>query len=521
MEGERFDIVVIGSGFGGATAVHVLHDTGASILVLERGDFLKQERENWDVVEVVRNRRYDAAETWLDGRGRAFHPRVYYCVGGCSKVFGGATFRLRREDFAPRQHDGGWTAGWPVSYEELAPYYDRAEALLGVRGQRGEDPTEPKRPDYPLPPVPHESLVEELAARLRLQGLHPAHLPQAIDQGPGGRCQKGSPCDGFPCMVRAKGDAENRILRPILLGKTPNVTLWTGACVDLLETTPDGRRVKAARVIREGREIRVSGDLFILSAGAVNSAALLLRSRNRRHPNGLANSSGLVGRNFMSHHNTVVLALAPWKKNPTRYQKTLSVNDFYNTGSRTGRPLGNIQLRGKVTPESLERRRNPLLRLLRRFLAERSVDLWVMTEDLPDPDNRVEVDDLGRIHLVRRLTNLKAHRQLVRKAKRMMRRAGYPVTIADRRGISAIQHQCGTIRFGADSRKAVLDPWCRAYDVDNLYVLDGSFFPGSGAVNPSLTIVAGALRAAERIKATLAPPRPSSRSAPSGRRPPG
>lgn len=486
-ESQIFDVVIIGSGFGGATVAHVLKGSGASVLILERGGFLKQEKANWDVAEVSLKRRYDSRDTWYDRKGKPFQPRIYYYVGGNSKVFGGAALRLREQDF---------TAAWPFFYSELKPFYQQAEVLLEVHGKKGEDPTEPPRDEFPFPPIPHEPVIEKLAARLRAQGLRPFHLPLAIDLGGGGRCQKGSPCDGFPCMVRAKGDAENRLLRPMLLNGTSNVKLWTDCLVLRLETTEDGKRVARACVLREGKEIMVSGRLFVLAAGAVNSAVLLLKSRSDRHPNGLANSSGLVGRNFMSHHYTVLLAINPWKKNPTRFQKTLAVNDYYHS-------LGNIQLRGKVKPEMLKTRRNWLLTTFSKAIAERSLDLWVMSEDFPDPDNRVEVDEAGRIVLIRRPTNWRAHRQLVRKAKAMMRRAGYPICLVDRRGITAVQHQCGTIRFGNDPKSAVLDTWCRAYDLENLYVVDASFFPTSGAVNPSLTIVAQALRAAEHIRNQL------------------
>ncbi len=502
-----FDFVIIGSGMGGAAAAHVLKETGRNILVLERGDFLKQEKQNWDITEVAENHRYDADEVWYDEQGRPFNPRIYYNVGGNSKVFGAAALRLREEDFSSREHEGGRSFSWPFEYRELAPYYAKAEALLEVHGHIGEDPTEPEREEFPFPAIEHEPEIARLADRIREQGLHPIHLPLAIDQGPGGRCQKGSPCDGFPCMVRAKGDAENRILRPMLLKKTENVTLWTNSLVERLKTDESGRRVVSATVRREGELIEVRAETFILSAGAVNSAALLLRSRSDAHPQGLANSSGQVGRNFMSHNNSVILALSPWRKNPTSFQKTLAVHDFYNSGSpfgsSAGRPLGAIQMRGKVKPQMLKGKRKLLLRVFHRFLAERSLDLWVMSEDLPLPENRVTVDDEGRIHLARKETNAAAHLELLRRARRMMRKAGYPVCILDRRGVSAIQHQCGTVRFGNDPATSVLDQWCRAHDVDNLYVIDSSFFPSSGAVNPSLTILAQAIRAAEHIAASI------------------
>ena len=502
-ETAKCDIAIIGSGLGGSAAAHVLKDTGLDILILERGDFLKQAPENWDVAEVVLKRRYDAEETWFDGDGKAFRPRVYYNVGGSTKVYGASALRFREQDFTARELEAGTTVAWPFSYSELEPFYDKAESILGVHGLPGEDPTEPRRNAFPRPPLQHEELIEVLAERLRAQGLHPIHLPVAIDQGPGGRCQKGSPCDGFPCKVRAKGDAENSLLRPILLKKTPNVRLWTNSRVDRLETDPAGARVVAAHVLKEGRPVLVNASVFIVAAGAVNSAVLLLKSASSRHPDGLANSSGLVGRNFMSHNNTVVMALSPLKANPTVFQKTLAIHDFYHAGSSTGRPLGAIQLRGKVKEEMLRNKSNPLVRLFGRQIAARSIDLWLMTEDLPHPESRVTVDRDGRIHLARRPTNAKAHAELVHAARRMMRRAGFPLCFVDPRGVSAIQHQCGTTRFGADPRSSVLDPWCKAHDLSNLHVIDSSFFPSSAAVNPSLTVLAQALRASEHLKGEL------------------
>ncbi len=510
-ERERFDVLIVGSGLGGAGVAHVLADSGLRVLILERGDFLNQEKENWDVEAVAVKRRYDAEEQWIDSEGRPFSPRVYYNVGGSTKVFGAAALRLRREDFRRRAHEGGTTVGWPFPYEELEPYYRRAEALLGVHGNAGEDPTEAPRGPFPHPAIEHEPTIERLHRRLSRQGLHPLHLPLAIDQGPNGRCRKGSPCDGFPCMVRAKGDAENSLLRPILRAKNPNVTLRTGSYVERLETDESGTRVIAAHAVCGTARVVIEAGVFVVSAGAVNSAALLLRSASPHHPNGLANSSGLVGRCFMSHNNSVILALSPLRRNPTVFQKTLAIHDFYNSGSKRGGPLGTIQLRGKIKAEMLRTKRSLLLRLFASAIAERSIDLWVMSEDLPDADNRVTVDEQGRIHLARRPKNVEAHRQLVERAKSIMRKAGYPICIVDKRGVSAVQHQCGTARFGNDPRSSVLDQWCRSHDLPNLYVVDASFFPSSGAVNPSLTLLAQALRAAEHLKAeitTAAPARP-------------
>jgi choline dehydrogenase-like flavoprotein len=509
MEGaHRFDVVIIGSGLGGSAAARTLADRGFSILILERGDFVRQERENWEVEEVVVKRRYDAGETWFDAEGRPFNPRAYYNVGGATKFFGGATLRLRETDFEARALGDGGTVAWPFGYAELAPWYERAEALLEVHGRLGEDPTEPPRGEYPRPPLEHEARIAELAESLRAQGLHPIHLPVAIDQGGRGRCVKGSPCDGFPCKVRAKGDAENRLLRPLLLKKPSPVTLWTLSRATRLVTVAGGRRVVAVEVERGGEQggelVRVEAEHFILAAGAVNSALLLLASGTEGRPEGLANSSGIVGRNFMCHNNTVVLALSPLRKNPTSFQKTLAIHDFYTAVPGVRPALGAIQLRGKVQPEMLRAKPRALLRLFAREIAERSVDFWVMSEDRADPDNRVLLDREGRVRLLHRPTNRTAHESLLRELRTSLRAAGFPIVILDRRGIDALQHQCGTLRFGTDPRTSVLDPWCRAHDLDNLHVIDASFLPSSGAVNPSLTILAQALRASEHLAEELA-----------------
>jgi len=499
------DVVVVGSGLGGSAVAKSLAGTGLSVLVLERGDFVKQEAQNWDVAEVAVRRRYDAGETWLDGEGRPFTPRAYYNVGGATKFYGGSALRFRPSDFAARELDAGRTVAWPYGYAELEPWYERAEALLEVHGQAGEDPTEGPRGSYPRGPLEHEPVIARVAENLAAQGLHPFHLPVAVDQGPKGRCVKGSPCDGFPCKVRAKGDAENRILRPLLLRKEPWLQLRTSSLVERLETDPAGRRVIAALVRQGGELLRVEARTFVVAAGAVNSAVLLLRSSSDRWPSGLANSSGLVGRNFMAHNNTVVMALSPFRRNPTAFQKTLAVHDYYTGNGPAGKALGAVQCRGKVTPETLRGRRDLMLRGFAAPIARRSVDFWLMTEDLPLPENRVTLDAGGRICLARRPSNTAAHRELVRRFASHVRRAGLPVTFVDERGVDAIQHQCGTLRFGTDPRRSVLDPWCRSHDVENLWVVDGSFMPSSAAVNPSLTILAQALRAGAHLRAQLAP----------------
>ena len=490
---DSFDVIVIGSGMGGSIITRQLVEAGLTVCLLERGDFIPQEKANWDITEVSLKGRYRASETWYDKGGQPFQPRVYYNVGGASKFYGGAAFRLRKSDFAEGRHADGVSPAWPFPYTELASWYDQAETLLNIHGSRKEDPSDPGEKDYPAPPIEHEPVVATLAHSLQKQGLHPFHTPLAIDFGPGGRCRKGSPCDGFPCMVRAKGDAENRVLRPLYLKKHPALTLLTSSrAVRILH---DGQTVTGVEYENENGRQRVLANTVVVSAGAIQSALLLLDSN-------IANSSGLVGRNYLCHNNTVVMALRPFKKNDTKLQKTLSLNDFYHANADSP-ATGNIQLRGKVHPEMLAHSPNPLIRLFRTFIARRSLDFWVMSEDLPLPENRVYRDSEGKVHLERTSSNIVAHRGLIQELKRSMRKAGYFFFIVTERGIESIQHQTGTLRMGSDPATSVLNEYCCCHDVPNLYVVDGSFFPSAGAVNPALTIAAQALRTANKMVTDL------------------
>ena len=495
---EQFDLVIIGAGMGGGVLTYALRNSGARILLVEAGDFLPQEPENWQPEAVFGHNRYKPDETWYGADGKPFQPGVHYFVGGNTKVYGAALPRFRRQDFGVVEHEGGASPAWPISYADLEPYYAEAEGIFFVHGQVGEDPTEPPRSGpYPFPAVPHEPYIEDLRLRLAAQGLHPFHYPMAIDLREGGRCIRCKTCDGFPCQVLAKGDADVCAVRPAL--ESPHVTLWTRCRAQRLVADESGRRVTAVELVRSGERVEVRADRFVVSCGAVNSALLLLRSANGQHPNGLANSSGQVGRNYMVHNNTALMAVAPWRRNPTVFQKTLAVNDFYFRGPNFPYPMGNIQLLGKLQAGMLTAAQPLMPKPILQGMADRSVDWWVMSEDLPDPNNRIELRNDGKVVVHWKPNNMVAHRQLVEAARRMMRRAGYPLVFIKPMGIETNSHQCGTLRFGDDPASSVLDPYCRTHDVENLYVVDSSFFPSSAAMNPALTIAAQALRVAERM----------------------
>ncbi len=503
---DDFDIAIIGTGAGGGTLAYALRNSGARILLIERGDYLPQEAENWNPSAIFEQKRYKATEMWRDSAGRPFQPGVHYFVGGNTKVYGAALPRLRREDFEALEHEGGTSPAWPIRYDDLEPYYALAEKIYLVHGEAGGHPTEPQRSTpFPFSPVPHEPYVEALRGELQKQGLHPFYMPLGIDLRPGGRCVRCQTCDGFPCKVLAKGDADVCCVRLAL--ESPAVTLWTRAHARRLLTDSTGKRVTAIEVERGGERIEVRAAIVVVACGAVNSAALLLRSANDAHPNGLANSSGQVGRNYMVHNATFLMAVHPTKRNPTVFQKTMAVNDFYFRGPDWPYPMGNLQMLGKLQAAMLAPARAYVPRPILHGIAERSVDWYVMSEDLPDPHNRVTLASDGRIQIHWKPNNRVAHLRLLTAAREMLKRAGYPIILTQAMGIETNSHQCGTARFGDNPAASVLDPFCRAYDLENLYVVDASFFPSSAAMNPALTIAAQALRVADHLmqvaKATM------------------
>jgi choline dehydrogenase-like flavoprotein len=493
---EHYDIVIIGTGAGGGTMARALASTRARILILERGDFVPQEDQNWDPEAVWKHLRYRTTETWLDGNGGTFLPYTHYCVGGNTKFWGSVLYRFRREDFQAVEHVDGTSPAWPIDYDTLAPYYDRAERLYHVRGQHGIDPTDPPRGPFPHEPVPHAPGMAKIVRDLQRLGLHPAPLPLGLLDG----CVLCSTCNSFPCRIHAKSDAETCGVQPAL--ERPNVQLWTRALARRLITDTAGRRVESVEVDRNGTVHRVGATLVIVACGAVNSPALLLRSAGPGHPSGLANSSGLVGRRYMAHLATMMQGFHPFRKNATVFQKTVGINDFYLRGPGVDYPLGQIQAQGRTHPV-MAQTVVPWVPLgAYAAWVARGVDWLVMSEDLPLLDNRVALEPDGRIRLRYEPTNVRAHRRLVLEMKRILRRLGFWVTITHSHKSRNTTHQCGTLCFGTDPAASVLDPFCRAHDVPNLFVVDASFFPSSAAVNPALTIAAQALRVADHIVET-------------------
>ncbi len=518
---EHYDLIVVGSGPGGATLAHRLAPTGKRILVIERGGYLPRETANWSSEEVFVKARYQATETWRGSDGSKFHPGLHYYVGGNSKVYGAALLRLRERDFEEIQHLDGVSPAWPLKYDTFEPYYAEAEALFHVHGQAGEDPTEADRSSgFPYAAVTHEPRIQKLDADLRKLGLKPFHLPLGIllDEEDGkptrtSKCIKCDAFDGFPCALDAKADAQVICIDPMLRDHS-NVTLLTHATVTKLETDSGGKRVSAVCVKRNGVDERYSADIVVVACGALSSALLLLRSASPDHPNGLANGSDQVGRNYMRHNQSVLMALSR-EVNDTVFQKTLAVSDFYFGADDFDYPLGLIQMTAKSHPDQIRAEALPswlewLPDMPFEMMARHAIDFWLSSEDLPRAENRIRLDDEGRVVLEVKENNMEAHHRLRDKFKKMLEDCGTHAHFMDRSlylgkdiPISGTAHQAGTARFGLDPATSVLDLNCKAHEVDNLYVVDASFFVSIGAVNPTLTIIANALRVADHLKERL------------------
>jgi choline dehydrogenase-like flavoprotein len=510
---SSYDVIIVGSGAGGGTLARHLAPSGKKILVLERGGWLPREPQNWSAGDVFVNNRYVSPDTWYDGNGKPFQPQVHYYVGGATKLYGAALYRMRKEDFGEIQHHGGVSPAWPIPYEEMEPYYCKAEQLYQVHGARGEDPTEPPASaPYPFPAVSHEPRIQQLSDDFAAAGLHPFHAPCGVMLNeanmPYSNCVRCSSCDGFPCLVHAKSDAEVLGVRPAL--EHENVTLLTNATALALSTNSAGTAVTEVVVERDGKRETYSADIVVVSAGAANTAKLLLASAGDKHPNGLANGSDQVGRNYMFHDSQAVLAISK-EPNNTVFQKTLGVNDYYFASEEWEFPMGNIQMVGKSVAD-MYRGEQPLMTKLAptfslKDVADHAIDFWLSTEDLPMPDNRVSLDGSGNITLNYKSTNDSARDRLLEQLRSLLGHLGMQehhliprwAYLENKIPVAGVAHQAGTCRFGSDPASSALNTDCRAHEVDNLYVVDTSFFPSIAAVNPALTAMANAVRVGDHL----------------------
>lgn len=501
----HYDVVIIGSGMGGGALGLQLARAGYKVLILERGRRLALTPELSDARAVFMHGAFKAKELWYDKNGRPFKPTAFYNVGGNSVFYGAALLRFRAADFNSYRHHGGISPAWPISYTDIEPFYTEAERLFGVHGEQGLDPTEPHRSGpYPQPPVSHDPFVLEVASGMRRRGLQPFPLPLGImldEQAPErSACARCETCDGFGCWRNAKSNALTACVDPAL--RTGNACIQENARVTRLETNAAGTTITKAWTESDGAVTAYTGDIFVVAAGAVNSAALLFRSASDRHPHGLANESGTLGRYYMSHVcSTFMLGLSPARTH-LRFPKTLALNDWYWGDTAWPYPMGHVQTLGKIHGEIIKSRARFLPERVSRVMAEHAIAFSATSEDLPHPGNRVTVGRDGRVSVRYQLQEQASHQQLVKRTVSLLSGMRIkifqsPITVAD----SA--HQCGTIRMGANPAESVLDPQGKAHDIDNLYVADASTFVSSSATNPALTVAANALRIAAHIDERL------------------
>lgn len=497
---DHYDLIIIGSGAGGGTLAYKLASTGMKILLIERGDYLPREKENWDPHALFIENRYSTKEKWLDKEGHPFLPGTHYYVGGNTKFYGAALIRLRERDFEEVKHYGGLSPAWPLKYHDFKPYYLKAEELYSVHGKRGDDPLEPpEEAPYPCPPLSHEPRVKEIVDGLKNKGVKVFHLPVGIrlneQEREKSECIRCDTCDGFPCLVDAKADAHTTCVRKAL--EQPNVSLMRNCKAQRLVV--EGSRITGVEVEHEGKKLTLTADRYVVSCGAINSAALLLRSK-------VPDESRLLGRNYMCHNNSAIVAVSK-KRNPTLFQKTLGINDYYYGADDSDLPLGHIQLLGKVKAEMLEGDAPPFTpNFALKEMADHAMGWWITSEDLPDPNNRVEVTGEGQICLHYTPNNEESHARLYKKLKNLLESVGehthlFPNALYFTKKIplAGVAHQVGTCRFGEDPKTSVLDLNCKYHGLDNLYVVDGSFFPSISGVNPALTIIANALRIGDHL----------------------
>jgi choline dehydrogenase-like flavoprotein len=526
---DHYDAIVIGTGAGGGTLALHLAKSGKRILILERGPFLPQGKLNWDTTAVFLDNHYHTKEVWKDKDERDLHPQQAYFVGGQTKVYGAALFRLRAEDFGVIHHKGGLSPAWPLTYSDFEPYYTRAEELFDAHGGLDHDltsldPTEPfhSKP-YPFPALPNEPRMQEIHDDVKKLGYHPFPVPLGLKRNSvdalESRCIRCDTCDGYPCLIHAKSDSDINCIRQIM--HLPNVTLLTEAKVTRLVTNSTGTAVTAVEVQHNGpvdSEPALAmyyGDIIAVCCGAINSAALLLQSANGKHPRGLANnSSDMVGRNFMYHQADAILSLSV-KSNNDSYMKTWGSNDFYfrDPNGEYEFPMGSVQPIGSFQREMMKDDAPPLTPgFVLETMKSHAVPWWLMTEDLPDPNNRVTLDTCSdgtpQIKLSYTDNNVASFTRLKDRWVDVLKQAGHADSsvpfhayFKKRIPLNGVGHQNGTCRFGTDRTQSVLDLNCKAHDLDNLYVVDASFFPSCGAVNPSLTIVANAIRVADHLLA--------------------
>ena len=500
IDDRQYDIIVIGSGAAGATIALSLAARGRSVLLLERGEEMPLEDQNVADVDLFRKNRYHPPESWVGTDGDPFAPQTVYAFGGNTKIWGGVLERMRDREFAGLTLQEGPTPAWGLDAATMAPWYDRAEALFRVHGRAGVDPTEPSRQsDYPHPPRPLEPFLEALRLDLQRHGVHPYDLPLSWSES----------------SLDPSGDAERFGVDP--LRARAHAVVRGGACVTALHVSPSGREVRGVEASIAGQSWLFFGHQVVLAAGAINSAAILLRSSGDLHPRGLANGSDQVGRNLMKLQLTSILQLAS-APNRGRYGRGLGVNDFLFGDINVSFPLGAIQSGGGVLQDALFAESPPVLSLVTRLLpslgleqlASRSISWWAMSPVRPDPHNRVTLRG-DRLQVQYLANNREAHDRLVYRWLSILKAVeADPETLVVQKApthprgeapLSVMGYSCGTCRMGENPATSVVDLRGRSHEVVNLTIADASVLPSCPLMGFGLTVIANALRIAHDLDA--------------------
>ena len=499
MNFHNHDAVIIGTGFGGSACAYALATAGMKVLLLERGAWARRDAGDWDARAVLIEKSYRGPSPIRvkQYEDRAFSDAVENeVVGGMSVFYGGASLRLRERDFD----------AWPISYSDMAPHYDSAERLLEVHGEMGADPCEPPRAgDYAYPPIELTRPAQRVWDAGRALGYRPFRMPMAINFSNRARalCIRCLTCDGFPCRIEAKNDLAMTLLK---LAREAGAEILTGVQVAHLVCNR-GRVQAVACVNRQTKAaFEVPAPIAIVAAGALQSPAILLRSGLRRFPQG-----DLIGRFLTRHCNAVVAGVFPFRTNPEgAFHKQVCFSDFYeDCRDLDGRAVGVIQ--DIYTPPAIALKHHaPFgLKHVTALAAGLLQNLLCIAEDEPLPENRITLADekdaygIRRVQVAHRYTARDCARRdyLIAKAKEILRAAGAFFCYTYR--IDTFSHGVGSVRMGDGETTSVLDAKGRFRGLDNLFVTDGSAFPTSGGVNPSLTIAANALRVGNGIAETF------------------
>ncbi len=493
LETTLFDVIIVGSGFGGGTVAYALSRAGLNVLLVERGGWPHRDETDWNGRAILLEGRYrgdSVVRVRQLGASDAVDTFPNQVVGGNSIFFGGAALRLRASDFGR----------WPIGYADLEPHYGAAEALLEVHGRGGEDPCEPPRSSaYPYQPPPLTAPARRILDAGRQLGFHPFQLPIALNHS-GTRepkCIRCFTCDGFPCRIGAKNDVTQTALAkadPEHLAVVARMTVTR-----LIER--DGRIDGVEAVDRDSqRRFVLRARLTVCSGGAIGTPALMLRSGLDR-----LDVSGALGRYLMRHCNAMIGYVFPFRTNPEQVNhKQICISDLYESvRARDGTALGVIQDMC-MPPREVVRALGPVgFRWAAAASANLIQTLLCVAEDEPQAENRVTLDlDVPLVRHEYAAGDGRRRDELVRVARRILRKAGG--LVGKVRPIDSFSHAVGTARFGRSAADSVLDVDCRFWALPNLFVVDGSFMPTSGGVNPSLTITANALRVAARISSRFA-----------------